>query len=79
MAGAVGVAGALHGIDEAIARHAARTLAGSDTTDRATVTITLGTVGLSRLTYRATVGGRPVRVELDYTAVGAAPRVTVPV
>lgn len=57
---------------------AARTLVGSDVDGRATVSITLGPVGLSRLTYRATTGGTAVVVTLDYTNVGSAPQVVVP-
>ena len=57
---------------------AAKTLVGADVSGKATVSITLGPVGLAQLTYRATVGGRPVSVTLDYAAVGTAPKVTVP-
>lgn len=56
----------------------AKTLAGRDATGKVTVSITLGPVGLSRLAYRATVGGQPITVQLDYTNVGTAPAVTVP-
>lgn len=58
---------------------AGRVLAGDGASGRTTVSITLGPVGLSGLTYRATVDGRPVAVHIDYTAVGAAPPVTIPV
>lgn len=57
---------------------AARTLAGESAGDEVEVTITLGSVGLSGLTYRAKVDGRPVTVALTYTDVGTAPKVTIP-
>lgn len=57
---------------------AARALVGAAVDGAATVSITLGPVGLSQLTYRATVDGQPVTVRLDYADVGSAPKVVVP-
>ena len=57
---------------------AAKQLAGADVDGKATVSITLGPVGLSRLAYRATVGGQQVTVMIDYSNVGTAPAITVP-
>jgi len=58
---------------------AARAFVGDQVSGPVAVTATLGTVGLARITYQADLGGRSMRVTIDYSAVGAAPAVTLPV
>ena len=59
--------------------NATKQLAGSDATGSATVTATVGTVGLSQLQYTVTVNGQAVTVTIDYRNVGNSPKVVVPV
>lgn len=54
-------------------------LAGTDATGAATVTATVGTVGLAQLRYTVTANGQPVTVTIDYRDVGNSPKVTLPV
>ena len=63
----------------ALGDRATKALAGSDASGSASVTATIGAIGLSQLRYRVTVSGQPVTVTIDYRAVGSAPKVTVPV
>lgn len=58
---------------------ATKQLAGSDATGSATVTATVGNIGLSQLQYTVSVKGQPVTVTIDYHNVGTSPKVNVPV
>lgn len=62
-----------------LSEKATKQLAGSDATGLATVTATVGTVGLSQLQYTVTANGQPVNVTIDYRNVGTSPKVVVPV
>ena len=62
-----------------ISDKATKQLAGSDAAGSATVTATVGTVGLSQLQYTVTANGQPVTVTIDYRNVGTSPKVNVPV
>ena len=62
-----------------LSEKATKQLAGTDATGSAVVTATVGTVGLSQLTYTVTANGQPVTVTIEYRNVGTSPKVTVPV
>ncbi len=62
-----------------LSANSTKQLAGSDATGTATVTATVGTIGLATLQYRVTANGQPVTVTIDYRDIGTSPKVIVPV
>ena len=54
-------------------------LAGTDAAGSASVSATVGAIGLARLQYTVSANGQPVTVTIDYRNVGTSPKVVVPV